>query len=221
MNERRKISVDDAYALETPEDNVDLYKRWAGTYDTEFAEAEGYILYLHVSEQLLKRQSQINGAVLDVGCGTGLVGRVLREAGIDSIDGIDISPEMLAQAASKTTADGDPVYRNLIQADLTQTLDIPDDHYGALVSAGTFTHGHLGPESLDELWRVASPGAVAVIGVRSTHYEAMGFKAKFAADVASGTITQPEIVMVNVYGENARNAEHADDKTHIVVGQVA
>ena len=220
MNDKKRISVNDAYALETPADNIDLYKKWAGTYDTEFAAAEGYVLYLHVSEQLLQRQSQIEGPVLDVGCGTGLVGEALRGGGIDVVDGIDISPEMLAEAGKKTTADGTPVYRNLMTADLTKTIDIADNHYGALISAGTFTHGHLGPESLDELWRVAAPSAVAVIGVRSTHYEAMGFKAKFEADVASGTITEPEIVMANVYGENARNAEHADDKYHIVICQV-
>jgi len=220
VNDKKRISVNDAYALETPADNIDLYKKWAGTYDTEFAAAEGYVLYLHVSEQLLQRQSQIEGPVLDVGCGTGLVGEALRGGGIDVVDGIDISPEMLAEAGKKTTADGTPVYRNLMTADLTKTIDIADNHYGALISAGTFTHGHLGPESLDELWRVAAPSAVAVIGVRSTHYEAMGFKAKFEADVASGTITEPEIVMANVYGENARNAEHADDKYHIVICQV-
>ena len=214
------ISVDDAYALETPEDNVDLYKKWAGTYDTEFAEAEGYVLYLHVSAELMKRQSQIEGPILDVGCGTGLVGRVLRDAGLDAIDGIDISPEMLAEAGRKIDAKGEAAYRNLIPADLTQTIDIPDNAYGALISAGTFTHGHLGPESLDELWRVAAPGALAVIGVRSTHFDAMGFKDKFEADVANGTITEPEIVMANVYGENAHDAKHADDTYHLVICQV-
>ena len=220
MSEKSKISVDDAYALETPEDNVELYKKWAGTYDTDFAQAEGYVLYLHVAEQLLRRQSQFQGAVLDVGCGTGLVGAALRLGGAEVVDGIDISHDMLAEACLKRTEQGDPVYRNLIPADLTQEIGIDNDLYGALVSAGTFTHGHLGPESLDELWRVAAPGALAVIGVRSTHYEAMGFKAKFEADVASGTITEPEVVIVNVYGENASNARHADDKTHIFICRV-
>lgn len=220
VSEKTKISVDDAYALETPADNVDLYRRWARTYDTGFAAAEGYVLFLRVSELLLERQSRLAGPVLDVGCGTGLVGEVLREGGIEIIDGIDISNEMLAEAARKTNADREPVYRKLIPADLTQAIDISDNEYGALISAGTFTHGHLGPESLDELWRVAAPGALAVIGVRSTHYAAMGFEAKFAADVARGTITEPEIVIVNVYSEHARNAEHANDKTHIVVCEV-
>lgn len=220
MGDKSRISVDDAYALETPADIIDLYSKWAGSYDTNFAEAEGYVLYLHVSEMLIERKSLIHAAILDVGCGTGLVGEALRQSGLDVIDGIDISLEMLAEAGKKTIANGEPVYRKLIPADLTQTIDIPDNQYGALISAGTFTHGHLGPDSLDELWRIAVPGAVCVIGVRSTHYEAMGFKAKFEDDVANGRITAPEIATVNVYSESARNTAHADDEYHIIICQV-
>ena len=220
MSDKSKISVDDAYALETPEDNVDLYKAWAKTYDKEFAEAEGYVLYLHVANELLKRQSQIAGNVLDVGCGTGLVGTAIRSGGVAVVDGIDISIEMLAEASMKTTEGGDPVYRSLIPADLTRETSVDNNYYGALVSAGTFTHGHLGPGALNEVWRIAAPGALAVIGVRTTHYDALGFEHKFAADVAEGIITQPEIVTVNVYGERARSVKHAGDKTHIIICQV-
>ncbi len=217
MTEKRRIGVDDAYALETPADNVSLYRRWAATYDTDFVEQEGYVLYLRVSELLLEHRSDVDGAVLDVGCGTGVVGAALRVGGIEIVDGIDISPEMLAVAGRKTTVDGAPVYRDLMEADLTQTIDVPDDRYGALVSAGTFTHGHLGPGSLDELWRIAAPGAPCVIGIRSTHYEAMGFADKLAADVVEGTITEPDLVRANLYSAGARNAAHAKDQALIVV----
>ena len=220
VSDKQKISVDDAYALETPADNVDLYKAWAKTYDKEFAEAEGYVLYLHVANELLKRQSQIAGSVLDVGCGTGLVGAAIRSGGIDVVDGIDISIDMLAQASMKTTEGGEPVYRSLIPADLTRETSVDNSYYAALVSAGTFTHGHLGPNALNELWRIAAPNALAVIGVRTTHYDALGFENKFAADVAEGVITEPEIVTVNVYGEKSRSIKHADDKTHIVICRV-
>ena len=32
-----KIDLSDAYALETPEDSINLYKKWAQTYDKDFA----------------------------------------------------------------------------------------------------------------------------------------------------------------------------------------
>ena len=220
MVKKRKLDVDDAYGIETPEDSVRLYGKWADTYDSEFVESSGYVVYLQVAELLLEQRSRINGAVLDVGCGTGIVGVRLREGGIDVIDGIDISPPMLAEAGKKKTKDGVPVYRNLIAADLTQTLDIPDAQYAGLISTGTFTHGHLGPDSLDELWRVAAPGAQCAIGVRSTHYESAGFGEKLSADVANGTITQSKLVEVNMYSAQTDNPEHANDKALIVVCQL-
>ena len=221
MSGKKIFNVDDAYALETPEDSVRLYGEWAPTYDSGFVDRVGYVLFKRVAEQLAKHADRIEGAVLDVGCGTGIVGVCLRESGIDTIDGIDISREMLVEAGKKKTPNGDPVYRNLIQADLTTTVDIADDQYGGLVSAGTFTHGHLGPEPLDELWRVAAPGAQCAIGVRSTHYEPAGFAEKLAADVAAGKITEPTLVEVDLYAADTPNREHADDKALVVLCQVA
>ena len=220
MSKKRKLNVDDAYALETPADSVRLYGDWAETYDSEFVEPVGYVVYLRVAELLVKQRSLIDGAVLDVGCGTGIVGVSLQEGGIEVIDGIDISPPMLAEAAKKKTKDDFPVYRRLIVADLTKRLDIPDNQYAGLISAGTFTHGHLGPDSLDELWRVAAPGAQCVIGVRSTHYESMDFGEKLSADVAKGTITNPDLVEVNMYSPQTNNLEHASDTALIVVCQI-
>jgi len=220
VSKNKKFDLNDAYAVETPADSVRLYAAWADTYDTEFVQSVGYVTFLRVAEILVRQRSRISGAVLDVGCGTGIVGVSLREGGIEVVDGIDISPAMLAEAGKKKTGDGDPVYRNLIAADLTKNLDIPDNQYAGLSSAGTFTSGHLGPESLDELWRVAAPGAHCAIGVMKAHFESMGFAAKLAVDVANGTITKPELVEVKVYTAQTDNPEHADDKAFIVVCQV-
>ncbi len=219
MSKKPKFNVDDAYAIETPADSVRLYGEWADTYDSGFVEREGYVVYLRVAEILLRQRSLINGPVLDVGCVTGIVGVCLREGGIDVVDGVDISPPMLVEAGKKKTTDDVPVYRRLIAADLTKTLDIPDNQYAGLISAGTFSHGHLGPDSLDELRRVAAPGAHCAIGVRTTHYEAADFGGKLADDVANGTITRPAIVEVSMYSAETRNLKHADDKGWVVVCQ--
>ena len=220
MSEKPKFDVDDAYAIETPADSIRLYGEWADTYDSSFVEHEGYVVYLRVAELLLRQRSLINGPVLDVGCGTGIVGVCLRAGGIEVVDGLDISPPMLAEAGNKKTKDDLPVYRNLIAADLTKAVDIPDKQYAGLISAGTFTHGHLGPDSLDELWRVAASGAVCAIGVRSTHYESAGFDGKLSGDVAEGKITSPELIEVKMYSEQTRNLDHADDTALIVVCQI-
>lgn len=221
MDTKKPFTVDDAYSLETPDDSVRLYGDWAETYDSDFVAASSYIVYETVAEQLARNRASIQGPVLDVGCGTGMAGVCLRERGIDIIDGVDISQPMLSEAGKKKTADGNPVYRNLIAADLTCDLGIPDDQYGAIVSAGTFTHGHLGCDPLDELWRVAAPGAWCAIGVRTTHFDAAKFGEKLSADVSAGTITEPDLIQVPMYSPDANNPEHANDKAYIVVCQLA
>lgn len=81
MSNKRHIGVDDAYALETPADNIRLYKEWATDYDAGFVAREGYVLHLRVSGQLLERRAHIDRAVLDVGCGTGVAGEALQAGG--------------------------------------------------------------------------------------------------------------------------------------------
>ena len=220
MSRKRELTVDDAYAVRTPADSVRLYGEWAETYDSDLVERDGYVVYLRVAEILLRQRSRINGAILDVGCGSGLVGAKLREGGIEVVDGIDISPQMLLEASKKKTKDNFSVYRNLITADLTKRLAIPEGQYAGLISAGTFTHGHLGPDSLDELWRVAAPGAFCSIGIRSTHYVSMGFSEKLSVDVAEGKISKPDLVEINMYSAQTSKMERAGDKALIVVCQV-
>lgn len=220
MNDKRKISVDDAYSVETPDDNIRLYADWADSYDSDFVSQQGYIYHQRVAELLIQHRASISGAVLDVGCGTGIVGLALRDGGFSQVDGIDISPQMLEQSRGKICGDGTKVYRNLIRADLTQPLDIPDNQYAALISSGTFTHGHLGPDSLDELWRVAAPGAVCVIGINASHYESLGFDEKLLADVASGKITDPATSEVDIYSAESGNSDHVRDKALVVVSQI-
>lgn len=220
VSKKRKISVDDAYAVETPAGSVRLYADWAGTYDADFVASKGYVYHQRVAEILVRQRSLINGAVLDIGCGTGLVGICLRAGGIGVVDGIDISSQMLAECGKKKTRDKVPAYRKLIKADLTKALNIPDSQYAGLVSAGTFTHGHLGPGALDELWRIAAPGALCAIGINLKHYKSMGFGERLSTDVLNGTITKPELIEVDIYSAQTGNMEHASDKALVAVCQV-
>ena len=217
MSNKNEIGLEEAYAVETPQDNVRLYGEWAETYDSDIIACKGYVYHVRVVELLAEHISEISGAVLDVGCGTGAVGVALQDKGIGIVDGIDISPAMLAESANKKTEAGIPVYRDLIQADLTKAIAIPDSHYGGLISSGTFTHGHLGPESLDELWRVAAPGAICVIGINAGHYDLMGFGEKFAADVAAGVISSPEFSEVDIYATAAGDADLSSDSARVAV----
>lgn len=165
-------SLDGAYDLETPEDSRELYAQWADTYDTDFAQDHGYILH----EQVARAYVNAGGfqPVLDVGAGTGLCGQALRNRGLDDIYATDISPEMLKVAETKG------LYQSLFSGDILKGLDVPDGTYAGIVSSGTFTHGHVGPEALDELLRLVRPGGVICISINAEHFTAHGFEAKLA-----------------------------------------
>src|SRR5210317_2113884 len=81
----RKPALDDAYALQSPQDNQRLYAAWADTYDTDFAAEMDYQLPLHVVQRFLTLGGQ--GPALDVGAGTGIVGQLFQANGPLVVDG--------------------------------------------------------------------------------------------------------------------------------------
>jgi ubiquinone/menaquinone biosynthesis C-methylase UbiE len=139
--------------------------------------------------------------VLDIGAGTGLVAAALGDL---EIDALDLSRDMLEVAGAKG------LYHNLIAADLTGTLPIDDASYGALVCAGTFTHGHVGPVCLPELMRVARPGALVVLSINAEFFDTAGFGSAFARLVADGKIEPLRFHHIRLYAENADH-DHAED----------
>ena len=210
QNSDHNFDLTDAYSVETPEDNLDLYARWADTYESSFVSDEGYVYHHGVAAAFLENFISRNEPILDVGCGTGLVGEaLLANSSFESaIEGLDLSSEMLEYARLKKTSTGRPVYSDLHVGDLTATLDLPDNTYSGIVSCGTFTHGHVGPEAFDELYRIARPGALFAIAINPDHFSNQGFETRFKKDVASGTITEPIYKEVQVYSRGS----HSNDR---------
>ncbi len=194
----KPIGRTEAYAVKTPDDNRALYAKWADTYESEFTVPRRYLYPLAAAELFCEGFSG-SGPVLDAGCGTGLTGEQLRRLGIAVVDGVDISVEMLAQARAKCTADGSSVYRDLLEVDLTGPIDIASDSYAGIISTGTFTHGHVGPDAISELLRIALPGARCVMGVNAAVFESDGFKDRFERLAASGVISGLEVQLREVY----------------------
>jgi len=169
----KKIKLSDAYALKTPEDSINLYKKWAQTYDSDFALHSSYQSPKKISNYFNKHSKNTDTPILDVGAGTGLVGELLNVKGKKEIIGIDISSEMLSQAKIKGC------YTSLIEADITKKIPLKNNSIGAVVSAGTFTHGHVGPEAFDELLRITKPGGLFVLSINSKVFIKGGFQEKF------------------------------------------
>src|SRR4051794_22592253 len=125
-----------------PREVTDRYDEWARRYDDDLA-SWSYQAPTVVAETVVTRQSTA-GSVLDVGCGTGLVGRALRARGFTGqILGVDISQASL-EIAQRAGA-----YDSLAHADLQQRLAFDSDSVDAVVCVGVMTYL---PE-VDVVWR--------------------------------------------------------------------
>lgn len=98
--------LDKAYAARDAASTRRLYDDWAESYDTEVT-GHGYVTPMRCAEALARFIDDPARPVLDFGCGTGLSGEALATAGFSTIDGCDLSPDMLREAEAKG------VYRTL------------------------------------------------------------------------------------------------------------
>lgn len=198
-----KQLLENAYELETPDDNRTYYDELARSYDEDFANGLQYRLPTHVYDVFSALANPEDSPILDVGCGTGLLGGLLS-ASECVVDGADISPAMLRVCKEKG------VYRQLFEVDLTESLANISNGYGAVLSSGTFTHGHLGTEPFVALLDVANPNALFVITINKVHFEQMGFSATVDGLIESNRIKSLKVSTVNIYA-NSDHAHSADE----------
>ena len=197
--------LDEAYQIDGPDAARRMYGDWAPTYDESFGAAWGYIAPREIAG-ILKGEIGAEAEILDIGAGTGLVAEHLRGR---TVDALDITPEMLEVARPKG------VYRSLTLGDLTKALDIPDAAYDAVVSCGTFTHGHVGPECFPELLRITRPGAVFACGTIGPVLDGAGFGSELARLVAQGRITPVGWRDIPIY--EGADHPHKDDRGLVMV----
>lgn len=138
-----------------PREVADRYDQWAKSYDDDLA-SWSYQAPTVVAEMVVTRHPTA-GSVLDVGCGTGLVGRTLRARGFaGQILGLDISQ------ASLDIARQSGGYDSLEPADLQQRLPLDDDSVDAVVCVGVMTY----LPDVEAVWRefarVVRPGGLVV-----------------------------------------------------------
>ena len=147
-----------------------IYKNWAKKYEDDVINLAGYVGHLITSELLLSYLRNTQAKILDAGCGTGLVGEILNKNNFQNLIGVDFSQEMLNIAKQKN------VYQSLELVDLTKKLDYEDNLFDAVICAGTFTCGHLGPQVLNEMVRITKNEGYICFTVREQEWEAAPYE---------------------------------------------
>ncbi len=135
------------------EETKQIYADWAEKYDSDVADW-GYATPGRVAMALRRANANIDKAVLDFGCGTGLCGMALKAAGFDVVDGTDISPEMLAQAEQRG------VYRQVWKGEPGSLGHIRAGDYPIIAACGVISLGAAPPETLDMLVDAMAPGTL-------------------------------------------------------------
>lgn len=166
-------------AMTAEDDALPVYEAWAPDYESDLLGEYGYCAHQVAAEALARACPARDVEVLDLGCGTGLVGESLIAQGFRVIDGFDASERMLAQARSKG------LYRALIQGDIRAPGALPEAQYGAAIAVGVFGGGHVGPEHLAAFIRPVTPGGAIVLYANGIPFDAddyAGHLERLAAD---------------------------------------
>lgn len=202
---RNKPSLQNAYDLKSPDDNIKLYSVWAETYDISFIDDMQYKLHFAVAEEFVLNGGK--GLILDVGAGTGAVAEALLQKAKYCIEATDISEEMLKVADSKN------IYKRSFFSDLTKEIPVTNSSYDGVVSSGTFTHGHVGPSSISELVRITKPGGLITISINEKHWTSLNFESE--VEKLNQYTRNYTLKKISIYGEQSKH-DHKDDKAVIL-----
>ena len=112
----------------TPEYAQNLFNNYALYYDQHMQGQLNYSIPKHIGRILHQLELTQVLRSLDLGCGTGLTGVVLREIS-KHVTGVDIAEKMIAHAKEKG------IYDTLVQSELIEFFQQNKQSYGLIVAA--------------------------------------------------------------------------------------
>lgn len=138
-----------------------LFDDYAGEFDKHLVGKLGYQAHQRLIDRLLAVAGASYRSALDLGCGTGLCGPLVRPA-VKRLTGVDLSARMLHKAHELG------VYDRLEQADAVQHLNGTGERYDLILAADVFIYvGDLAP--VFEAARRAMDHGVFCFSVETVH----------------------------------------------------
>ena len=130
-----------------------LFDRYADDFSDHLVEVLGYRAPEELVDGLAPLGARWFDDVLDLGCGTGLCGPLVK--GMASrIDGVDLSARMLAQARELGT------YDDLVHADIVEWLKISTQPYDLVLAADVFIYVGALESVFADVARLLRPGGM-------------------------------------------------------------
>ena len=135
------------------------YGEWVDTYEQTVED----VMDLALLERLEQPHWSAVRHALDLGCGTGRTGEWLRRQGVELIDGVDLTPEMLAVAQAKGA------HRRLVEANVIET-GLAASSYDLVIASLIDEHLADVAPLYAESFRLAERGALFVIVAFHPHF---------------------------------------------------
>lgn len=158
----------------SPEYIEELFDGYAERFDEHLIKDLAYVVPQVLSAKLLDHLPTPSVSnVLDLGCGTGLVGGHLGDQ-VNALDGVDLSQKMLDQAASRR------VYRTLTRDDVSAFLSKASQAWHGIIAADVFIYCGDIADTVALCHQHLEPGGVLVFSVESCGGD------HFSADPATG-----------------------------------
>jgi len=164
-NENTRERLAGLYDRAVDDDKRETYARWAETYDSDLQQVLGYKAPLHAAELLASVAKDPAAAVLDFGCGTGLVAEQLVTRGYTHLIGLDNSPEMLQ------VANGKNYYRELHCVDLTTEFKVQLPPASCGICVGVFGFGPVWESHIPAMFSALEDGAPLIATVNGKAWQ--------------------------------------------------
>ncbi|MDX8353605.1 class I SAM-dependent DNA methyltransferase [Cognatiyoonia sp. IB215182] len=154
MTEKKDVMRPGLWTPRPVEETIAIYADWAETYDADVIK-RGYHTPGRIAAAL-RDIADPSDPILDFGCGTGLGGMALRQAGFQHLDGTDITAEMLERAQALGIYD---------KTWLSQPgeLSFGRGAYQVIVAAGVVSLGAAPPETLGLLVAKLNSGGLLAL----------------------------------------------------------
>lgn len=177
MADKKDVLRPELWTPRPVEETMAVYAAWAETYDADIM-ARGYHTPDRIAEALQARIKP-DRCILDFGCGTGLSGKVLQQAGFSNLHGTDITAEMLEKAAARG------VYGKTWLSQPGE-LSFGRGAYPAIVAAGVVSLGAAPPETLGALVAKLNTGGMLALSFNDPTLDDQSYADALGTEVGSG-----------------------------------
>ena len=168
------------YNSHTHDEIMAIYDDWAASYD-ETVLSHGYVTPQRCAAALALLEKDRDIPILDIGCGTGISGLALKDAGFTCVTGSDMNAAMLEKAR---THEG--VYKDLLLVSSENPFDFAPGTFRHMTAMGVIATGHAPASTIRDVLEKLQTGGIFVFSLNDHTLEFGEYPETVEAVVAEG-----------------------------------